>query len=87
MSDDALLTIDEAAELLAARSEFLAQLLDEGQIPSRLVGAGRMVLKSDVLTYKAKRDAERRKILDDLLRAEIEEGLIDLVPFDALVKK
>ena len=87
MSDDALLTIDEAAELLAARSEFLAQLLDEGQIPSRLVGAGRMVLKSDVLTYKAKRDAERRKILGDLLRAEIEEGLIDLVPFDALVKK
>ncbi len=86
MSDDALLTIDEAAELLSERRQFLAQLLEEGQIPSRLVGADRKVCKSDVLAYKAERDAKRRKIWDDLVRAEIEEGVYDLVPFDALYK-
>jgi hypothetical protein len=36
----------------------------------------------DVLAYKTKRDANRRKILDDLARTEQEQGTYDRVPDD-----
>jgi len=35
-----------------------------------------------VLAYKVKRDLSRRKTLDDLARAEYEEGIYDQVPDD-----
>ena len=78
--DETELTTAEAARVLSVSRQFLVQILEEGQIPFHKTGAHRRVYARDLFAYKAKRDAERRKILDDLLRAEIEEGLIDFVP-------
>jgi excisionase family DNA binding protein len=78
--DEVELTTAEAARVLSVSRQFLVQILEQNQIPFHKTGTHRRVYARDVFGYKAKRDAERRKILDDLLRAEIEEGLIDLVP-------
>ena len=37
----------------------------------------RRIYMGDLLKYKAKRDGRRRKILDDLVQAETEDGLYD----------
>jgi excisionase family DNA binding protein len=66
--------------MLSVSRQYLIRILESGQIPFHMVGTHRRVYARDALAYKAKRDAERRKMLDDLLRAEIAEGLIDLVP-------
>jgi hypothetical protein len=47
-----------------------------------MVGTLRRIYVRDLLAYKAKRDSSRRKILDDLTRAETEDGLYDLEPPD-----
>jgi excisionase family DNA binding protein len=85
--DEVELTTAEAARVLSVSRQFLVQLLEQNAIPFHKTGTHRRVYARDVFAYKAKRDAERRKILDDLTRAEIEEGVYDLVPFDALVDK
>lgn len=85
--DEAELSTAEAARVLSISRQFLVQMLEQNQIPFHKAGTHRRVYARDVYSYKAKRDAARRKILDDLTRAEIEEGLYDLVPFDALVDK
>jgi excisionase family DNA binding protein len=85
--DETELTTAEAAKVLSVSRQFLVQLLEQDQIPFHRTGTHRRVYARDVYAYKAKRDAERRKILDDLTRAEIEEGLYDLIPLDALVDK
>jgi excisionase family DNA binding protein len=78
--DQVELTTAEAARVLSVSRQFLVQLLEQNQIPFHKTGTHRRIYARDVFAYKAKRDAERRKTLDDLLRAEIDEGLIDLVP-------
>ena len=85
--DEVELTTAEAARVLSVSRQFLVQLLEENQIPFHKTGTHRRVYARDVFAYKAKRGAERRKIWDDLVRAEIEEGVYDLVPLDALVDK
>lgn len=80
VEDESEFTTAEAARVLSVSRQFLVGLLEENQIPFHKTGTHRRVYARDVYAYKARRDAERRKILDDLLRAEIEEGLIDLVP-------
>jgi excisionase family DNA binding protein len=80
LRDNEALTTVEAAGLLSVSRAFLIQLLEQGQMPFHKVGTHRRVYARDVLAYKAKRDAERRQILNDLVRAEMEEGIYDLVP-------
>lgn len=75
------LTTVEAAKLLGMSRQFLVKLLEKGDIPYYHVGTHRRLYARDVLAYKAKRDTNRRKALDDLARAESDEGLYE-VPDD-----
>lgn len=74
---DTTLTTVEAAKFLGVSRQFLVQEIDKGRIPHHKVGTHRRLYVRDVLAYKSKRDASRRKNLDDLALAEYEEGLYE----------
>jgi excisionase family DNA binding protein len=82
VQNDAQLTTVEGARMLGISRQFLIKLLERGEIPYHMVGTHRRIYVRDLLAYKAKRDSNRRKILDDLTRAEADEGLYDLEPPD-----
>jgi excisionase family DNA binding protein len=80
VQSEATLTTVEAANMLGVSRQFLVKLLDAGQIPHHKVGTHRRIYVRDLLNYKAERDGRRRKALDDLVEAEINDGLYDLEP-------
>jgi excisionase family DNA binding protein len=69
------LTAEGAAELLLVSTPFVTKLLDEGKLPFRTVGGQRKVLFNDLMEYKTRDDAERRKIADELAAEAQELGL------------
>ncbi len=75
LQSEATLTTVEAAKLLGVSRQFLIQEIEKGSIPYHMVGTHRRLYARDALAYKSKRDAGRRKQLDDLALAEHEEGL------------
>lgn len=75
LQSEAALTTVEASRLLGVSRQFLIQEVERGRIPHHMVGTHRRLYARDVLAYKSNRDAGRRKVLDDLALAEIEEGL------------
>ena len=82
LQNNAELTTVEAAKLLSVSRQFLVQLVEKGQIPFHMVGTHRRLSARDVLAFKGKRDAARRKTLDDLAKDEMQDGIYDRVPFD-----
>ncbi|CCQ65547.1 excisionase domain protein [Crocosphaera watsonii WH 0402] len=60
------LTTTEAASILNVSRPYLVELLESGKIPFRKVGVRRRILYQDVITYKEKVDAQRRKTLAEL---------------------
>lgn len=80
VQSDATLTTMEAATMLGVSRQFLVNQLEKGEIPHHLVGSHRRMYAEDVLRYKSKRDAHRRKTLDELARAEAAEGIYDRIP-------
>ncbi len=80
VQNDAQLTTVEAARMLGVSRQFLVNLLERNEMPFHMVGAHRRVYVRDLLAYKAKRDTKRHQILDQLTRAEAQDGLYDLEP-------
>ena len=77
------LTTMEAAALLGVSRQFLVNLLTGNEIPHHMVGTHRRVYMRDMLEYKAKRDRQRSKLLDQLSGDEAADGLYDLSVSDA----
>ena len=80
VQNQAKLTTIEAAAILGVSRQFLVNLLKKEEIPYHFVGTHRRIYARDLLRYKAKRDEQRHRILQDLARTEAEQGLYDRVP-------
>lgn len=68
-------TEEEAAVILGVSPEYIAALLDAGQLPHRRQGGQRCLLRSQVLAFKMRDDRKRDAILDLLVADGQELGL------------
>ena len=71
------LTTQEAADLLNMSRPYLIKLLEQGAIPFSKTGAHRRIKFTDAMDYKKRRDAKRRRSLEDLIQISQEAGLYE----------
>ncbi len=74
ITGDAELTTQEAADILGLSRTFVVRLIDHGDLKGHLVGTHRRLKATDVLKYKARRDA-RLAGLAELTAIDEELGL------------
>lgn len=68
-------TIDEAADLLSASRQYVAERLGDGSIPFTGEGARRCIRLQDVMVHQARLGALHREGLRELVRLSEELGL------------
>lgn len=73
VTEDALLTTQQAADLLGVSRQHLVRVLDAGQLPFSRTGTHRRVRAADVLELKRRRD-RTRQALDNLSQLSQEVG-------------
>lgn len=69
------MTTQSAANFLGFSRPHLIKLLESGAIPFEKVGQHRRIRLKDVLAFQKRRDVARKEALNELARAEFEEGL------------
>ena len=55
----------------------LIKMLDDGKIPYEQLNVHRTLRLADVLAFKERRHAERRAVLDEMIRQGVEDGLYE----------
>lgn len=76
--EDEVFTTQAAAAFLGmSRQYFVADVLEKGLIPFHRVGTHRRIKYKDLMTYRTKRDAERRKTLNKVFDEVDSAGLYD----------
>jgi excisionase family DNA binding protein len=73
----AVMTTQQAADILNVSRQYLVRLLEDGKIPYDRTGKHRRLKIEDVLAYKQKRDRERDEKLDELAKLTEELGGYD----------
>ena len=76
IEDNPEVTTGEMAKLLNVSTPYAIKMLDDGKIPSRLVGTHRRALLADVLAYRDEQYNARKAILDRMAAIDQELGLV-----------
>jgi excisionase family DNA binding protein len=76
----AVMTTQQAADLLNVSRQYLVRLLDDGKLPYDRTGKHRRLKIEDVLAYKHMRDQDRDEKLDELARLTDELGGYENLP-------
>jgi excisionase family DNA binding protein len=71
------LTTQQAADFLNVSRPHPVKLLNDGLMPYTRVGSHRRIYFRDVVEYKRRRDAERRKALDEMVALSEQFGIYD----------
>jgi excisionase family DNA binding protein len=71
------LTTQQVADALNMSHPYLMKLLEEGKIPYVMVGTHRRIRSRDLEDYQTLRNAQRRKVHDELTQLMEDEGLLD----------
>jgi excisionase family DNA binding protein len=79
MPQNALLTTQEAAELLGISRPTLVRMREDGEIPYEQRGRHRRAVLADLLGYQERMRRERRELLDRMAREGQEAGLYEAV--------
>ncbi|MGE0703602.1 MAG: helix-turn-helix domain-containing protein [Vicinamibacterales bacterium] len=74
---DAVLTTQEAAEVIHVSRPHLVRLLEDGVIPFHMTGTHRRVYLNDIVKYAKQRSNEAREALDSLSQEAQELGIYD----------
>ena len=71
------LTTQAAANLLNISRPHLVKLVDDGKIPFKRVGTHRRIRFADLMAYKARQDAEQRRLLAEMAQFSQDLGLYE----------
>ncbi len=71
------LTTQRAADLLGVSRPYLIKLLESGGLPYHKAGSHRRIYLRDLVSYKKRRDAERKDALNRIAKEAFDAGLYD----------